>query len=243
MSRVERYVIQPAFRNSLKSGWRSLLTSTAEFATPSGKLPAGGRTKRVMDLIIASLALVVAAPIMLAAAVLIYLRMGRPIIFAHDRVGFGGKMFRCFKFRTMVTDAQQRLEEYLTSNPEARQMWEQQQKLKADPRVTSLGRLLRQSSIDELPQLFNILRGDMSCVGPRPVTPIELQERYGRRARYYNRVRPGLTGLWQVSGRSSLSYRSRVALDCAYVRRCSPLLDLMILVKTLPAVMRFKDSA
>lgn len=199
--------------------------------------------KRAIDMVIALGTLIISSPIILATMIIIYIRMGRPIFFAHDRVGFDGRTFRCYKFRTMVVDAEKRLEEYLAANPAAAQMWRDQQKLKEDPRVTPIGRLLRQSSVDELPQLYNVLRGDMSCIGPRPITLGELKERFGRRARYYTQVRPGITGLWQVSGRSNVSYRDRILLDCAYVRKWSLLLDLKILAKTLPAILKFRDTA
>lgn len=213
------------------------------YASLSNDLATGGIVKRAIDIAVASAAIIVASPIMLIAALAIYATMGRPIIFSHERVGFNGSTFRCYKFRSMVSDAQERLSEYLASNPEAKRMWMEEQKLKDDPRVTSLGRLLRRSSIDELPQLFNVLKGDMSCIGPRPVTEGELTHRYGSRARYYKKVRPGITGLWQVSGRSNLSYKQRMTLDCAYVRRWSLLLDIYILLKTVPAVLRVRDSA
>lgn len=243
MSEVERYFVHPSDRSMVKTGWRNLQELEKNLRRPGGDLPKGGRVKRAMDIVIASGTLLIAAPIMIGVAALIYLKMGRPVIFSHPRVGFNGSIFHCYKFRTMVSDADKRLNDYLARDPDARHLWRETQKLRRDPRVTPLGRLLRQSSLDELPQLINILRGDMSCIGPRPVTVGELQERFGSLARYYKMARPGLAGLWQVSGRSSLSYRDRVTLDCLYVRKWSLLLDLKILLRTLPAVLKTRDAA
>jgi exopolysaccharide production protein ExoY len=167
--------------------------------------------------------------------------MGGPVIFVQPRVGFGRNMFNCLKFRTMVPDAQQRLERYLAEDAEAAALWRDTQKLKDDPRITWLGHVLRKTSLDELPQLFNVLRGDMSCVGPRPVIASELA-RYGAHASDYLRAKPGLTGIWQVGGRSTTSYAYRVNCDRYYVRRWSLMLDIVIMLRTIPAVMRFRDS-
>lgn len=142
----------------------------------------------------------------------------------------------------MVKNAEECLEEYLRDHPAARDEWNRFHKLKIDPRVTLIGSFLRKSSIDELPQLINVIRGDMSCVGPRPVTKRELT-RYKNSAAIYITVRPGITGLWQVSGRSKTTYDGRVALDRLYVRRQSVVLDFKILVKTVPAVIRFNESS
>ncbi len=184
----------------------------------------------------AACALILLAPLLVVVSVLVKLTMGGPVIFSHSRVGFGGGRFRCFKFRTMVQNAEAVLEEHLSRNPDLRQEWEANQKLVVDPRTTGLGRLLRKSSLDELPQLVNVLRGEMSLIGPRPVTAAELG-RYGADAAHYLRARPGLTGLWQVSGRSKLVYARRVALDSAYVQNWSLALDLRILLRTIPALL------
>lgn len=175
-------------------------------------------------------------------AALIRLVMGGPVIFAHERVGFGGRTFACYKFRTMTADSDAMLAHYLAGNPQAAAEWHTTRKLLNDPRVCCLGSILRKSSIDELPQLYNVLRGDMSLVGPRPVVPDEL-ERYGSHAREYLKARPGLTGVWQTSGRNRVSYRRRVALDCFYARRWSLWLDLILLVKTIPAVLSFSETS
>jgi exopolysaccharide production protein ExoY len=208
----------------------------------SSNPPLGGLLKRFMDLAIAVTALVMAAPVMIVVAVLIRMTAGGPAVFSHSRVGFGGKSFGCYKFRSMVANAEEVLTAHLDANPEAAREWEQTHKLRNDPRVTFLGHMLRKSSLDELPQLFNIIRGDMSCVGPRPIVKDELK-RYGDHVGEYLQTRPGLTGLWQVTGRSSSDYASRVALDSQYVRNWSPWLDIVILFRTVFAVMRFDRAA
>jgi exopolysaccharide production protein ExoY len=204
--------------------------------------PVGGAAKRAFDVSAALGGLIVLAPIMLFVALLVLVTMGRPVFFAQQRVGFGRSSFRCFKFRTMVRDAQEKLAQYLAENPEAAAAWRDTQKLKHDPRVTWLGGLLRKTSLDELPQLWNILRGEMSCVGPRPVLSSELA-RYGAHAEDYAMAKPGLTGIWQVSGRSNTTYAHRVNCDRFYVRRWSFGLDMMIILRTIPAVMRVHDTA
>lgn len=194
-----------------------------------------------MNFTVALVALVFLAPLMIAVAFLVYLQDGGPAIFAHKRLGKGGRHFRCLKFRSMAIDAEQRLAELLARDPEARAEWEKDHKLRNDPRVTKLGAFLRKSSLDELPQLFNVLRGEMSLVGPRPIVDAEVPK-YGRRFRHYCRVKPGITGLWQVSGRNDTGYRSRVAMDCIYAERRSALLDAKIMVATVPAVLLSRGS-
>lgn len=204
--------------------------------------PLGGRAKRLEDLIIALCALALASPVMLMVALVIRLTTGGPALYSHTRVGFGGKPFQCYKFRSMVCNSDEVLRDYLARDPEAARQWDANRKLKCDPRITFLGKLLRKSSLDELPQLFNILRGEMSCVGPRPVVADELS-RYGNFVEDYLATRPGLTGLWQVTGRSSTDYSNRVALDSHYVRNWSLRADAVILVRTIFAVMRFDDAS
>ena len=154
----------------------------------------------------------------------------------HDhRVGKGGHGFDCYKFRTMCVDAEQRLERMLAENPESRRQWETFQKLSSDPRITPIGRFLRKTSLDELPQLFNVLLGDMSLVGPRPISEAELV-RYGESAKHYLICRPGITGLWQISGRNLLTYEDRVYLDALYARRRSLLVDIVIIFFTIRVV-------
>ena len=198
--------------------------------------------KRIMDLVIATTALVLATPVMIIIVLLIKITTGGSAVFSHSRVGLGGKPFNCYKFRSMVSNSEEVLKAYLDANPQARQEWQETHKIRNDPRVTFLGRMLRKSSIDELPQLLNIIRGDMSCVGPRPVVTDELK-RYGDHVEEYLGARPGLTGLWQVSGRSSLDYANRVALDSRYVRNWSIWLDIAILFRTIFAVMRFDRAS
>ena len=204
--------------------------------------PVGGPLKRIFDFMVAALALVLLLPTFALISILIKLTSPGPIFFSHARVGLRGKPFRCFKFRTMVTNSDAALAVLLSCSPAAALEWSETQKLKNDPRVSSIGRLLRKSSLDELPQLFNVLLGHMSLVGPRPVTQTELK-RYGRSASKYLAARPGMTGLWQVSGRSSLNYSRRVALDRYYVTRWTPLLDLVIVLKTVPAVIRTSHTS
>ncbi len=180
--------------------------------------------------------LLVLSPLLLLIAALIWRRDGAPIIFAHYRVGCSGKLFKCYKFRTMYVDAERVLADLLRDNPSARAEWERDQKLTDDPRITPIGRFLRKTSLDELPQLFNVLRGDMNAVGPRPITVDEL-DRYGRERWHYLAVRPGITGLWQVSGRNNLSYAARVALDREYVETRNLWLDIGILFRTIEVVL------
>lgn len=191
-------------------------------------------SKRVFDVIFASLAIVVLSPLIIAIVICAYLSSGAPL-FKHRRVGKHGKFFNCIKFRTMVPDADRVLQNLLSTNREAKEEWLRDHKLRNDPRVTRLGKFLRRTSLDELPQLWNVLRGEMSLVGPRPVVPDELR-RYGNKVTTFLSATPGITGLWQISGRNDTDYRRRVALDVCYVRSRSLFLDVYILAKTLPIV-------
>jgi exopolysaccharide production protein ExoY len=213
------------------------LVAVINLSDSVSRRPVGGWSKRLLDVVVAVPALLAALPLMVVVALLIRVTGGGSAIFAHERVGCNGRTFPCYKFRTMVRDADVALARHLASNPEAAIEWRETQKLRNDPRVTPVGRLLRKSSLDELPQLINVLRGDMSCVGPRPVTVDELQ-RYGEHARDYLSVRPGLTGPWQVTGRSNTDFPTRVSLDKHYVRNWSLVSDLAILAKTPFAVLR-----
>jgi len=195
-----------------------------------------------LDIVVALLALIVFGPLMVMIWLIVRLSSDGPGIYAHPRIGLNGREFRCLKFRSMVRNSNERLAELLASDPQARLEWEQTHKLRNDPRITPIGWFLRKSSLDELPQLFNVLKGEMSLVGPRPVIAAEI-ERYGAHALDYIRTRPGLTGLWQVSGRSDTSYAARVALDVAYVRLWSLGRDVEIILKTVPAVLLQKGSA
>jgi len=177
----------------------------------------------------------VIAPLMLCIAVALKLE-GGSVFFAHVRVGKKGKRFNCFKFRSMVPNADQALTNLLESNPDLQAQWHKEHKLKDDPRISPLGEFLRRTSMDELPQLFNVLKNEMSLVGPRPIVEEEL-EKYGLEKSYYLMVRPGMTGLWQVSGRNDVDYDTRVYLDAWYVKNWSLWYDLAILVKTFKVVL------
>jgi lipopolysaccharide/colanic/teichoic acid biosynthesis glycosyltransferase len=194
-----------------------------------------------MNVVVAMLTLVFIAPVMLVVALAVYVQDGGPILFAHRRIGLDGRYFYCLKFRSMAVDAERRLADLLASDPAARAEWEKDHKLRNDPRVTKLGLFLRKTSLDELPQLFNVLKGEMSLVGPRPIVEAEVAK-YGRRFRQYCAVKPGITGLWQVSGRNDTSYRTRVALDCVYARRRNVGLDAYIIACTVPAVLARRGS-
>lgn len=238
-------IVSVALVREAKGGFSKSRTSKAapSRAPRSGSRgPLGGSLKRTLDIFIAGLAILLLSPLLALIALLIRLTMGRPIVFSHTRIGYGGQRFACMKFRTMVKDGDAVLNQHLLGNSAARAEWQRDRKLRNDPRVTRLGRLLRRSSMDELPQLFNVLLGDMSCVGPRPIVDDEAV-RYGRAKTEYLSARPGMTGLWQISGRNRLSYRTRVALDRHYVRHWSIWKDLGILMYTIPAVLRADDTA
>jgi len=196
---------------------------------------------RVLDVAIALIALAFLAPLLLMIALLVALTSPGPVIFAQRRIGLGGQSFYCLKFRSMAIDAEARLKALLAHDSAARAEWARDHKLRDDPRVTRLGQLLRKTSLDELPQLLNVLMGEMSIVGPRPIVSAECQ-RYGRYLADYCRVKPGLTGLWQISGRSNLDYRRRVALDVLFSRHISTPLYLRILVMTVPAVLATRGA-
>ena len=195
----------------------------------------GRASKRAVDIVMATTALVLLSPLMLIVALIVKLSDRGPVFYSHTRIGYGGAAFGCLKFRTMKTDAAAQLADLLRANPAARAEWETTRKLKNDPRITAVGDILRKSSIDELPQLINILRGEMSVVGPRPVTAEELA-RYGEHVTSYMAARPGLTGQWQTSGRNDVSYEYRVALDVQYIRDWSLTRDFIIIAKTVPAL-------
>lgn len=197
--------------------------------------PLGRALKQVFDYAVASLLLLAALPVFAVIGALVALD-GGPVFYTHRRVGTGGRLFRCLKFRTMAPDAERALDALLTADPERRREWEENHKLQDDPRITWIGRFARAFSLDELPQLFNVLRGEMSLVGPRPIHPDET-ERFGGDLDYYYQVKPGITGLWQVSGRNELNYARRVELNTWYVKNWSLWLDIVILLKTIPTVL------
>ncbi len=186
--------------------------------------------KRLTDITFSATAMLLLAPVFLVLFLLIAYTGGSPF-FLHRRIGRNGKTFDCIKFRTMAPDAEQILAEYLAQNPLIRKEWETHHKLKNDPRITRVGQVLRQTSLDELPQLWNVLLGDMSLVGPRPVIIDEL-EKYGNYLPYYLSVRPGLTGLWQVSGRNDVGYAERVMMDVHYVKNRGFFNDLLLMLRT-----------
>lgn len=197
--------------------------------------------KRAIDVVGALLALVFLSPLLLLCSILILVRDPGPLLFTQQRLGKDGRLFRCYKFRSMIVNADQVLHTLLSSDARARLEWERLHKLKVDPRITKLGRFLRMSSIDELPQFLNVVKGDMSLVGPRPIVPEEAV-RYGRFLRNYLDVKPGLTGLWQVNGRNNTTYRRRIAFDIFYSKNRSFALDLWILGKTVPAILKREGS-
>lgn len=209
-----------------------------------GKTPDRGiyrnGAKRLVETLLVLLTAPVTLPLVLLMALLVACDGGNPF-FVQKRLGRNGRVFRIWKLRSMVVDAERRLAAHLEQDPAARDQWDSTQKLKQDPRVTRVGRLLRKSSMDELPQLLNVLSGEMSLVGPRPVVNAEL-DYYGASGKYYLATRPGLTGLWQISGRSDTTYAERVRLDRFYVANWGLLRDLRIVVMTVPAILMSRGA-
>lgn len=199
------------------------------------KTPRGGFGKRLFDLVFGAALLFAFLPLIGFIALIMFATERGPVFFSHQRIGYKGRSFRCLKFRSMVPDAARVLEEHLARSPAARAEWDASQKLRDDPRITPVGRFLRTTSLDELPQLINVLRGEMSLVGPRPIVQAEVI-RYGSDINAYASARPGITGLWQVSGRSDVDYERRVLLDAQYVGGWSLAGDVVILAKTLGVV-------
>ncbi len=213
-----------------------LLRLTNNLARPMNRF-----IKTLFDYTLTIFGTIAISPILLVIAIWIYKDSPGPVIFKHTRIGKGGKPFACYKFRSMCTDAKERLEELLTKDPAAREEWERDFKLKNDPRITKSGAFLRKTSLDELPQIFNVLKGEMSLVGPRPIIEAELS-RYGKFADDYLMVKPGITGMWQVSGRSDIDYPERVRMDSWYVRNWSVWIDIVLLFKTFAAVAMKKGA-
>ena len=216
----------------------TVLDDSFLLAADSGTSPEQDEAiKRAFDICVAAVLLIPGLPIILVAALAIWLVDGGPVLFPQERVGRGGVPFRCLKLRTMRQDADRQLEDLLATSPAARAEWEATRKLRNDPRILGwAGKILRTSSLDELPQFFNVLFGEMSIVGPRPVVREELAHYRESSARLLS-VRPGITGLWQVSGRSDTSYANRVRLDLQYIRQWNVWLDVSILFRTLPNVL------
>lgn len=204
----------------------------------SGSAPRGNQvSKRSVDLVFSVVGLLLLSPVMLAVAALVKLSSPGPVIFSQRRLGKDGRFFQCFKFRTMTADAEQLLDRMLLENTLYGHEFREKAKLCTDPRLTRYGRFLRRSSLDELPQLFNVILGDMSLVGPRPLVPPELI-RYGSAAGSLLTVKPGITGLWQVSGRNKLSYHERIEIDMRYIAGHNLLWDLWIMARTVVQIFR-----
>lgn len=196
---------------------------------------------RIVDILGASALLLIALPVLVILAILVKLDSRGPLFFVQQRIGKHGRPFPCFKFRTMHVNADLLLSQHLRNSSAARAAWAADFKLRRDPRITRIGHFVRKFSLDEFPQLLNIIRGEMSLVGPRPIIRAEI-ERYGRSFASYCSVRPGLTGLWQVSGRNDVAYRRRVAMDRYYAFRRTPLMNAKILALTVPAVLLARGS-
>jgi Undecaprenyl-phosphate galactose phosphotransferase WbaP len=197
--------------------------------------------KRLMDLFIVITGGIIILPLLLLIALLVKLSSPGPVLYGHRRLGKNRRYFNAYKFRSMVNNSQEVLEKLLEGSPELRREWELNHKLKNDPRVTVIGRFLRRTSFDEFPQLINILKGEMSLIGPRPVVDAEV-EKYGRNFDYIFSAKPGLTGLWQVSGRSDTDYAERVAFDTYYLQSWSVWLDVWVLLKTIAVVFKGKGA-
>ncbi|WP_251454381.1 sugar transferase [Veillonella intestinalis] len=197
--------------------------------------------KRLFDMVLTLAGMVVFLPFGIIISILIFVTDPGPVLFAHKRVGQNGKSFKCYKFRSMVVNAEMALKEYLQVNPEAQEEWNNDFKLKHDPRITWVGRILRKTSLDEFPQLINVLKGEMSLVGPRPIVEAEI-EKYGEYINDFYLVPPGITGVWQVSGRSDTTYEERVRMDSWYVHNWSVWIDIVYLVKTVKIVLQGKGA-
>ena len=204
-------------------------------------LPLPRMTKRAMDIVASIIGGILLMPLLFYIAVAVKMSSRGPILYGHDRIGKDGKHFKAWKFRSMFQNSSDVLEQYLDQHPILKEEWERDHKLKYDPRITRIGRFMRLTSIDELPQLWNVIRGEMSLVGPRPIVTAEI-EKYGPFYGLYTMVTPGITGLWQVSGRNDTTYHERVQLDSYYVRNWSPWMDLYLLVRTIRIVL-FAEGA
>lgn len=221
-SLVDGHVVMFQMRNNLKNRGNRIL-------------------KFVFDWFLTLIGTICISPIFAIIAIWIYFDSPGPVVFKHRRVGKDGKEFDCYKFRSMCADADQKLKEILNSNPEARKEWEKDFKLKEDPRITKSGAFLRKTSLDELPQIFNVLKGEMSLVGPRPIIQAEVL-RYGKYISDYYMVRPGITGLWQTSGRNDIDYNERVQMDTWYVRNWNIWFDIVLLWRTFKVVLAGKGA-
>ncbi len=221
-SLIDGHIVMLRMRNNLKNRWNRLL-------------------KFVFDWVLTFFGTIAISPILLIIALWIYHDSPGPVIFKHRRVGRDGKEFNCYKFRSMCVDADVKLKELLEKDPAAREEWNRDFKLKNDPRITKSGHFLRRTSLDELPQIFNVLKGEMSLVGPRPIVQAEVP-RYGKFIQDYYMVRPGITGMWQTSGRSDIDYPERVAMDSWYVRNWNVWFDVVLLWRTFSVVFSKKGA-
>jgi exopolysaccharide production protein ExoY len=228
--------------NSMNAGYKMVFEDpTGESNSSKAGAAKTSLIVKFLDILISTLAIIFLSPALICVAILVYAQDRGPVIFRQPRIGLNGKFFYCLKFRSMRTDSAQILERILRTDPVLREEWESTQKFRHDPRITKVGHFIRKTSLDELPQLLNVLRGEMSLVGPRPIVQSEI-EKYGRSFKAYTSVLPGITGLWQVSGRSNINYRRRVALDRMFAKKTSLGLYLGILIKTIPAVLLQKGS-
>ena len=220
-------------RPEIKPVARPEQAEAAAMSSRVGPSALGFALKRVFDLASVVVILALFGWLMVIIATLVRLSGGRKVIYGHTRVGRHGRPFKCLKFRSMVSNSDEVLRNLLETDPDARAQWERDFKLKNDPRITKIGRFIRKTSLDELPQLWNVVKGEMSIVGPRPVVHAEFEQYYGDAKAHYLSVPPGLTGLWQVSGRSDLDYATRVELDKAYVENSNVFFDFMIVMRTV----------
>ena len=207
-----------------------LINKTRYFKKDSYKI-----IKTIFDLFFALIFLVVGSPIFISIALLVKLSSRGPIFFLQKRVGKNKKTFNCIKFRTMHQEAEDILENLIVNNEALRKEFEETHKLKNDPRITNIGKFLRKTSLDEIPQILNVIKMEMSIVGPRPIVKKEILK-YGKSYKKVISIKPGITGLWQVSGRNNLSYKRRVILDCLYVDNMSPIIDLRIIIRTFGVI-------
>lgn len=219
----------------------AVMNGPAVFLAPHSTATANKILVRACDVILSLSALIFLLPVFLIVSILVKLQDGGPVFYGQNRIGLNAKEFKCYKFRSMRTNSAEILAHILATDPVAKAEWDADHKLKNDPRITRLGKFLRKTSLDELPQLWNVLRHDMSLVGPRPIVRAEI-EKYGRSFRNYTSVLPGITGAWQVSGRNDIDYRRRVALDRLFARRVSLLNYVGIILKTVPAVLQQRGS-
>jgi exopolysaccharide production protein ExoY len=224
-----------------KSANAAALSRSDPGSRSNNPAPVGGLWKRVFDLTLASILIILMFPLLAFVALMIIAFDGKPFFIRHSRIGRAGSEFPCLKFRTMAVNAEEVLQEHLSRNVQARKEWLATRKLRDDPRITSFGQVLRSTSVDELPQLINIIKGEMSFVGPRPIVRDETPF-YGPYFADYTKARPGLTGLWQISGRSDTSYDTRVRLDHDYIVTWSFWVDLWIIAQTIPAVLAARGA-